>query len=157
VSSLLLKIEENEQLLGLKSAIPPHSDASFAATRRRQKLEEELEQSKSQREDLRNSLSGTTTEMLTKILSNPHLKLEKTIMCYEQQRVLPLTMEYLNSKIGTSAMELRLSLKLRIVPTSCLDQDSIQGLEWQEPLDEYEKFSSKQDQMESNIPISNDE
>jgi len=99
-------------------------------------LHENKEQSTSVREDLRSSLTGTIQELVTQILSDQDLKLEKTTTCYESQVVLPLTMALEKSPVGTLGMEVKLLLKLRVVPTPSSEETSPITQSWSPPSKE---------------------
>jgi len=103
------------------------------------------------REDLRSSLTGITQELLTQILSNPALKLEKTITSYDSEAVLPLTIKHLNYKVGTSHMQLKLCLKLRLVDQDSSVVTSAVTLDLPKLSQESEKSSLKPEQMELNM------
>ena len=120
------------------------------AIERRLKNHDVPDQSESHQEDLRNSLTGITRELLTTILFNPALKLEKTITCYESQHVLPLTMEHSKYKIGTLGMEVKLSLQLRTVQMPSSEETSVTKPDSCQLSLDFGTSSSKPEQTESN-------
>ena len=94
-------------------------------SRKQYKQQEMFPELESQKEDLKDLLAGTIQELVTQILSDQDLKLEKTTTCYESQVVLPLTMVQGKYKVSTLGMEVRLSLKLRVVPTPSSEETSV--------------------------------
>jgi len=115
------------------------------------------EQLQSHPEDLRSSPTGTTAGPLTPILSLVALKLEKMITYYDVLPVYVSTMERLKFKADTSPRPFKLSVTLSLEPMDSSEEILVSELESQQPSQEYEKSSSKQEQMELDIPISTTE
>jgi len=102
------------------------------------RMREKLEKSPLMSEDLGASLSGTTHDLLASILSNPALKVEKTTTSYDSQRVLPLTMVHSNYKMGTLDLRVALSLTLRLMPSSSLEEEPVAQVDSETVLTELE-------------------